>query len=147
MQQIYTVGQNISRGMLHHRWTFDETSFSIKRKRIQWAATLHSLAYNGVWPGAIVKSNASEIRGSGEAMLHCDLKLKLLKPSVGDHSLLLGVTIRLGKGKGNRSSPKPITPCENGKMSCHVSNSLFLAIAFADNAFYPELMALGLSPT
>ena len=147
MQQAYTVGHNTLLGMLHHHWTFDKTSFPIERERVQLAAILLFLAYTGARLGAIVESNASGIRGSGEAMLYGDLKLVLLKPPTGLPLLLLEVRIRLDKGKRKRPSAKAITLYENANCPAMCPIVHFLALAFADNAFHPELMAAGLSPT
>ena len=147
MQQTYTVGHNTLLGMLHHHWTFDKTSFPIERERVQLAAILLFLAYTGARPGAIVESGTAGIRGSGEAMLYRDLKLKLLQPSDGCPLLLLELTIRLDKGKRKRPSPKTITLYENRQCPALCPIVHFLALAFADNAFHPDLTERGLSPT
>ena len=145
-KQTYTVGHHTLLGMIHYHWTFDESLFTIERERVQLVTVLLFLAYTGARPGSILESGTTGIRGSGQAMLYRDLKLKLLQPSDGSSLLVLEVTIRLEKGKRTRPSPKTITLYENRQCPAMCPIIHFLALAFADDAFHPDLRDLGLTP-
>ena len=113
MKPIHTVGYNILLGMNHYHWKSDTEIFPIERERVQVAAVLLFLAFAGARPGAIVESGTRGIRGSNEALLYRDVKLRLLQPLRGVPLLFLEVTIRLDKGKCKRPAPKTITLYEN----------------------------------
>ena len=97
MKQAYIVNHNKLFGMLHYHWNFDTAIFPFERERVQLVAVLLFLAYTGTKPGTIVESNCKSIRGSNEAMLYRDLKLKLLQPPSSISLLVLKLTIRLDK--------------------------------------------------
>ena len=145
MNQTYTVEHNTLLGMLHYHWKFDNEIFPFERERVQLATVLLFLAYTGAKPGAIVESSAGGIRGSNEALLYRDVKLRLLQPSGNAPLLVLEVTIRLDKGKRKRPSPKTITLYENRECPALCPIVHFLALAFADNAFHQDLVAEGLT--
>ena len=145
MKPTYTVGHNTLLGMLHYHWNFDTAVFPFERERVQLATVLLFLAYTGARPGAIVESSSGGIRGSNEAMLYKDLKLKLLQPPEDAALLVLEVTIRLDKGKRKRPAPKTITLYENRACPAMCPVAHFLAIAFADDAFHRSLTDEGLN--
>ena len=113
---------------------------------MQLAIVLLFLAYTGARPGAIVESGCGGIRGTNEALLYGDVKLRLLQPQDHVPLLVLEVTVRLDKGKRNRPSPKTITLYENRECPAMCPIVHFVALAFADNAFHEGLMAEGLAP-
>ena len=145
MLQTYTVGHHTLMGMLHYHWTFDTSRFSLERERLQMPAVLLFLAFTGARPGAAVESVA--YRGTNQALLYRDLKLKLLQPPGGSSLLVLEVTIRLDKGKRKRPAPKTITLYENRQCPAMCPILHFLGLAFADNAFHASLMEQGLTPS
>lgn len=145
MKQNYTVGHNTLLGMLHYHWCFDTAVFSFERERVQLATVLLFLAYTGARPGAIVESGCGGIKGSNEALLYRDLRLKLLQPPGGVSLLVLEITIRLDKGKRKRPSPKTITLYENRGCPAMCPIIHFLALAFADDVFHQDLTTQGLT--
>ena len=144
IKQKFCVGHNTLLGMLHYHWKFDTSIFPCERERVQLATILLFLAYTGARPGAIVESTSGGIKGSNESLLYKDLKLKLLQPLGSAPLLVLEITIRLDKGKRKRASPKTITLYENSECPAMCPIVHFLALAFADNAFHPQLVAAGL---
>ena len=146
MKPTYTVGHNTLLGMLHYHWKFDTEIFTFERERVQLATVLLFLAYTGARPGAIVESGCGGIRGTNEALLYGDVKLRLLQPHNHVPLLVLEVTIRLDKGKRKRPLPKTITLYENRECPAMCPIIHFVALAFVDNAFHEDLIAEGLVP-
>ena len=93
-----------------------------------------------------MESNTGGIRGTNEALLYKNLKLKLLQAPGYAPLLVLEVTIRLDKGKRKRPSSRTIILYENRECLAMCPVIHFLALAFADNAFHPDLIAAGLCP-
>ena len=108
-KQACTVGHHTLLGMIHYHWSFDKSLFTIKRERVQLVTLLIFFGLHWSPSGSILESSTTGIRGSGQAMLYRDLKLKLLQPSEESSLLVLEVTIRLEKGKRTRPSPKMIS--------------------------------------
>ena len=113
---------------------------------MQLATVLLFLAYTGARPGAIVESGCGGIRGTNEALLYGDVKLRLLQPHNHVPLLVLEVTIQLNKGKRKRPLPKTITLYENRECPAMCLIMHFVALAFVDNAFYEDLIAERLVP-
>ena len=147
MRPTFTVGHNTLRALLYYIWVYDVERFPFERDRIQTCFFSLLLAYLGARPGAIVESSSLGIRGSSEALLYKDTKLKLLRPANNASLLVLEVTIRLDKGKRKRPMPKTITLYENRECPAMCPIAHFLGLAFTDQVFHPDLLAAGLTPS
>ncbi|KAL8635049.1 MAG: hypothetical protein Q9228_007422 [Teloschistes exilis] len=104
------------------------------------------LAYTGARPGAILESNCKGIRGTNEALKYKDIQLKLIRPAGGAAPLLvMKLRIVLDKGRRKRGEEKTLALYENCVQPVMCPIVYFLALAFVDNAFHPELIQAGLS--
>ncbi|MCJ1473138.1 hypothetical protein MMC13_001789 [Lambiella insularis] len=164
MKAKHVIGHNGLHGALYYHWKFDTEVFTLELERIQLAAGSLFLAYTGARPGAIFESGCKGIAGTNAALLYGHVKLRLLRPPEKAPLLVLEVTILLDKGKRKRNQPqillrsqvdcesintysrKTITLYENHTCPAMCPILHFIAIAFADNAFHPKLVAAGLTP-
>ncbi|KAL8903798.1 MAG: hypothetical protein Q9207_003690 [Kuettlingeria erythrocarpa] len=140
----YTVGYNGILGALCYHWISDTEKFPLERDRVQLALFILLLAYTGARPGAIVESDVAGIRQSNEALKYRDIQLKLVRPSGAAPLLIMKVRITLDKGRRHRGESKTLTLYENCVQPVMCPIVYFLALAFTDNAFHPELVEAGL---
>ena len=80
------------------------------------------------------------------ALFYKSIKLRLLQPPHEIPLLIFKITICLNKGKRKRNAFKIIIFYKNLTSPAMYLIFYFIAITFADNAFYPRLINAGLSP-
>ncbi|KAI9855621.1 MAG: hypothetical protein M1824_005948 [Vezdaea acicularis] len=123
--------------LLHYHWCFDDNVFLHERYRIQQPLITQLLVYAVGRPGAIVES--SSYRGTNEVIKYKDIQLSLLKNSAGERDVLvLEMTFWLLKGRrgeSRRTEPVKFVFHERDDHLAFCPILLFLALAFADEAF------------
>lgn len=147
MKQTFTVGHYTLHGMFHYFWCLDtSTLVAYKRDRVQVSFATQQIIFMIARTGAVVESGTAGIRGLNQALIYRDYKLKLLNPPDDESLLVLEVILMYDKGKRKRFEPKTFTLYENRACPAIYPIIIFYSLAFADNAFYPALMAQGLCP-
>ena len=141
--------------IIHHHWVFDSSVFPTERHRVQFAFIMLFMAYTGSRPGALLEGNDDPEEFQG--VLYRDFKLVLLRdpenPSL--NKLVLHATLRHMKGREHQKKPYVSMICSNYFVLTFISTSymfyerhdslafcpitLFLALAFADEAFEAKI--------
>lgn len=121
--------------ILSYLWMNDPVNFLYERARIQIALLVLILVYTAARPGAIIESHAYYM--TGQAMLYKDIKFTLLQNPDGGRplmSLLLTFNLRKNeRGDDGEVYEQQIFEDLTSREMCPVT--LFLALAFADDAF------------
>ncbi|KAK6495730.1 hypothetical protein TWF481_002777 [Arthrobotrys musiformis] len=120
--------------LLNYHWALDTSILRHERYRIQLPLILMIMAFTASRPGALVESNCR--RGTNESLKYKDVSLQIL-PCDDERKIIIimELTSWIMKGRGRKQEPVTFMLHERDDCLAFDPIILFLALAFADNAF------------
>ncbi|KAJ6258013.1 hypothetical protein Dda_6925 [Drechslerella dactyloides] len=120
--------------LLHYHWCLDTSVFRHERYRVQLALLMMLMAFTASRPGALIESHCR--RGSNESLKYKDVALRLIRCEEDSNFIIvMEIASWIMKGKGRTQEPTIFVVHERYDSMPADPILLFLALAFADNAF------------